>query len=258
MRYNKEYDDALASAHWRKLRKIAEQRSHRRCEKCGRSTENALFGLSLHHVTYERLGAELPEDVLLLCPRCHREMDFERMQPDSEQSVRFRLGLDAYATKYYGPGWQFGPDADDIVNEFSERRTRTGGPVWQPTTVHAEGAANKPKKAPTSQTAPRERLSLRTRLKEAALREAMKHRIIERVADPKMHRSVAGRMANLIVYYAFPAAEVAEVLDRLDQLRQTGQVRFPGSYFTNWARQVATDRGLPFTLNEQKLAKFNR
>ena len=257
MGHNKEYDDALASAHWRKLHKIAEKRSNRRCEKCGRCTENALFVLSLHHVTYERLGAELPEDVLLLCPRCHRELDFERMRPDSEQSVKFRLALNAYATKYYGPGWQFRPDADDIVSEFSERRTRTSGPVWRQATLHAEGGANKPREVPASQTAPSEYLSLETKLNKAALREAMKHRIIERVADPKMHRSVAGRMANLIVYYAFPVGEVTCVLNRLDELRRTGQVRSPGSYFTNWARQVATDRGLPFTLKEQKRAQVN-
>ena len=179
------------------------------------------------------------------------------MRPDSEQSVKFGSALNAYATKYYGPGWQFRPDADGIVDEFSERRTRTSGPVWQPTSLHAEEVTNKPRKVPASGTASSEHLSLKTKLNKAALREAMKQRIIERVADPKMHRSVAGRVANLIVYYAFQAEEVAGVLDRLDELRRTEQVRFPGSYFTNWARQVATGRGLPFTRKEQKHGQMN-
>jgi hypothetical protein len=257
MTHNKEYDDALRSAHWRKLRKIAEKRSGRRCEKCGRCAENSLFVMSLHHLTYERLGAELPEDVLLVCPRCHRELDFERTRPDSEQSVKFGLALNAYATKYYGPGWQFRPDADDIVDEFSERRPRSNGPVWEQTHVRAEGGSNKPRRVPASRSASSEDRSLKAELNKVALREAMKRRIIERVADPRMRRSVAGRVANLIVYYAFPAEEVAEVLDTLDGLRRAGQVRFPGSYFTNWARQAANDRGLPFTLKEQKRAKSN-
>jgi hypothetical protein len=32
------------------------------------------FGLATHHNTYERWGQEWPEDLTILCTRCHDEM----------------------------------------------------------------------------------------------------------------------------------------------------------------------------------------
>lgn len=52
------------TAHWRALRGRLRKR---RCEYCGRGGM-----MSLHHLTYARLGAELDEDMVTLCNACHR------------------------------------------------------------------------------------------------------------------------------------------------------------------------------------------
>jgi hypothetical protein len=55
------------SDHWRRrragLRKTA-------CQKCGYNKQQHL---QVHHLTYKRLGREMPEDVVTLCAYCHRE-----------------------------------------------------------------------------------------------------------------------------------------------------------------------------------------
>lgn len=40
-----------------------------------------------HHLIYDRLGAELSEDILFVCAKCHRELDRERAYPDREEAA---------------------------------------------------------------------------------------------------------------------------------------------------------------------------
>lgn len=63
------YQDYLASAHWRDLRKryFASQLS-KRCHVCGRP------GVDLHHKTYRNLGHEYLWDLVPLCREHHREV----------------------------------------------------------------------------------------------------------------------------------------------------------------------------------------
>jgi hypothetical protein len=44
-------------------------RAHNCCEDCGRSERGRRF--DIHHLTYERYGHELPDDVLWICRGCH-------------------------------------------------------------------------------------------------------------------------------------------------------------------------------------------
>lgn len=60
------YPVYLRSPHWQKTRKAALKRACHKCETCG-SVER----LQVHHLTYKRLRAELPEDLQVLCSRCH-------------------------------------------------------------------------------------------------------------------------------------------------------------------------------------------
>jgi hypothetical protein len=57
------YQDYLNSEHW-KVFSAAIRRS--RCFGCGKEND-----LQVHHTTYERLGSELPTDVVTLCGACH-------------------------------------------------------------------------------------------------------------------------------------------------------------------------------------------
>lgn len=64
---SKEYREVyLRSEHWLRTRREALARADRRCQVC-----NGQQSLDVHHRTYERLGAELPTDLTVLCRRCH-------------------------------------------------------------------------------------------------------------------------------------------------------------------------------------------
>lgn len=45
---------------------MSQERGPEVCERCG-----ILPGVQLHHLTYERIGSERPEDLQLLCKACH-------------------------------------------------------------------------------------------------------------------------------------------------------------------------------------------
>ena len=61
------YADYLASDHWKIVRRQALQRVRYSCERCSETKH-----LNVHHKTYERLGAEEPSDLEVLCRNCHR------------------------------------------------------------------------------------------------------------------------------------------------------------------------------------------
>jgi hypothetical protein len=61
--YRKQY---LRSPHWRETRERALERAGHRCQVC-----NSEQRLDVHHRTYERIGAEEPGDLTVLCRRCH-------------------------------------------------------------------------------------------------------------------------------------------------------------------------------------------
>lgn len=56
----------LKSDHWKSMRRAALERAEGRCQVC-----NSAKLLDVHHRTYERLGAEKPIDLTVLCRRCH-------------------------------------------------------------------------------------------------------------------------------------------------------------------------------------------
>lgn len=59
----------LQSQHWHETRLRALARAHYACQDCGKSN----VPLDTHHVTYERLGAEKPGDLRVLCRECHNK-----------------------------------------------------------------------------------------------------------------------------------------------------------------------------------------
>ena len=71
-RFSAEYHATLASDHWRWVRGEALRRAGYRCERCG-------VGGPLdahHHRGYRMLGHERPQDLRMLCRRCHRRAHF--------------------------------------------------------------------------------------------------------------------------------------------------------------------------------------
>jgi hypothetical protein len=65
-KFSTKYAEYLRSAHWALLKLNTIIARGMRCERCA-----SLKDIDLHHLTYQRLGRELPQDVLLLCRMCH-------------------------------------------------------------------------------------------------------------------------------------------------------------------------------------------
>lgn len=74
-----DYSAYLLSDKWKAVRAWAMQRANSQCQGHIPPFHPLLGGfrctnkrkLQVHHLTYKRLGAELPEDVVVLCERCH-------------------------------------------------------------------------------------------------------------------------------------------------------------------------------------------
>lgn len=69
-----EYDRYLENQHWQDFRKLVLQKQrnedgHNHCQSCSGRTR-----LQVHHRTYERLGREVPSDVVVLCKPCHDKL----------------------------------------------------------------------------------------------------------------------------------------------------------------------------------------
>ena len=59
------YTRYIGTGHWHAIRDRIRETRGPLCEWCDR------HAVSIHHVTYERLGKELDSDLLLLCDDCH-------------------------------------------------------------------------------------------------------------------------------------------------------------------------------------------
>ena len=57
--------------HWKKLHAEIVQRDNYTCQKCGKQYLTHISFLNVHHLTYERRGEELLEDLITLCYKCH-------------------------------------------------------------------------------------------------------------------------------------------------------------------------------------------
>ncbi len=73
-----EYDKYLETPHWQAFRKHALETQKQRlgrncCERCPEEKRQGDVELHVHHLTYERLGEELIEDVEIICRACHEK-----------------------------------------------------------------------------------------------------------------------------------------------------------------------------------------
>ena len=64
---NIDYDAYLNSDAWKARRKVALGKAAYKCQLCGNKKQQ----LDIHHNTYERLGNERDEDLIVLCHDCH-------------------------------------------------------------------------------------------------------------------------------------------------------------------------------------------
>lgn len=69
VRDNATYKAHMRSPEWRAFRREIVTARGGKCEIC-----QAWGRLDVHHLTYERLGCERPEDVLVVCRECHEAL----------------------------------------------------------------------------------------------------------------------------------------------------------------------------------------
>lgn len=62
------YEQYLQSKWWRMIIRIYKDK---KCAQCSRKYE-----LNLHHISYENLGEERPNEVITLCKRCHKDLHY--------------------------------------------------------------------------------------------------------------------------------------------------------------------------------------
>lgn len=132
MEHSVEYREYLKSAAWKQRRWDAIQRANMRCQCCGVSMKKVV--LEVHHVTYERLGNESPQDLLAVCPSCHKKEDEKRRvqtmirQEAAEEDFQERR-MSAWAAKVYGERWHY-MDPLQIEEEFEEFLERIDGDTY--------------------------------------------------------------------------------------------------------------------------------
>jgi len=86
-----DYKSYLQSPEWERRRQAAFDYADHRCQVCYSNIK-----IQAHHRTYERLGAERPSDLTVLCDDCHAKYHGKmsrrlRLQRQREMSGRDRL-----------------------------------------------------------------------------------------------------------------------------------------------------------------------
>jgi len=122
--HSAEYRAYIASAKWRRLRADMIKLAENKCQACGAASPR----LSVHHITYERLGKERPSDLLVLCSFCHEHADRKRERDVAASAARhhWNARLDGWATKRYGEDWNYYYDESEVEEEFEEWLDRRG------------------------------------------------------------------------------------------------------------------------------------
>lgn len=65
----KDYKDYLKTYDWNETRKIVLKEANYKCQLCGAKNVK----LNVHHNTYENIGHEYREDLVVLCDDCHKK-----------------------------------------------------------------------------------------------------------------------------------------------------------------------------------------
>ena len=90
-----------------------------------------------------------------------------------------------------------------------------------------------------------------SRTQQSEQKAALEARLIAAVNDPEMHRSVAGKAADLVVFHGIPMREIERVLRDIQELRRAkaqgkgAGLRSPGRFFHAKIRELAHAYGHP-------------
>lgn len=105
-------EEYYKSLEWQKKRAFALNRVGHRCERCGYSGI-----LQVHHLTYNNLYNEKPQDLEVLCKECHKDADIER-----SDETRYERGFDTFMTKKYGEDYECFDGCDEEYDDWLESK----------------------------------------------------------------------------------------------------------------------------------------
>ena len=120
--FEEQYRAYILSPAWRKRVAAALARASYKCERCERSRFSRK--LEVHHKTYERFRAEIPDDLEVVCGECHKAADLERAERTADRRAQrqeaalWEARLDGWATKVYGEYWYERFDQDLVQERF--------------------------------------------------------------------------------------------------------------------------------------------
>ena len=83
------YKEYIQSDKWVKTRCDAILYAEGKCESCG-SDKN----LQVHHINYDNLGFEEPDDLIVLCGRCHMK-EHDLIPIKKKKRIRTKAGKDS-------------------------------------------------------------------------------------------------------------------------------------------------------------------
>ena len=115
-----EYTAYISSLQWQTKRRDAIMRAKNQCEHVDNKNARCKNrgNLEVHHKTYERLGKELPGDLMVVCKSCHKIEDGIRAAETSNRVYDARM--DGWATKKYGEHWESFIRYEQAEEEFNE------------------------------------------------------------------------------------------------------------------------------------------
>ena len=105
-------EEYYKSEEWQVKRAFALHRAGNRCERCGASGV-----LDVHHLTYENLYNEKPDDLQVLCKKHHKEADRKR-----EHENYLKKSLETYINKKYGEDCDYFDGVEEEFEEWLERK----------------------------------------------------------------------------------------------------------------------------------------
>jgi hypothetical protein len=112
------YEEYLKSKHWQRFRLKALKQHGKHCMLCG---EDNIPFFHVHHLTYDNIGHELMEDVVVLCPLCHSIVHIEGFD------IKAALKRSVRTAKPIRPKKKKTPEEIQKRKEYREReRVRIG------------------------------------------------------------------------------------------------------------------------------------
>jgi hypothetical protein len=105
-------EEYYQSEEWDLKRLFALHRAQNSCDRCGSKGP-----LQIHHITYDRLYHERPEDLEVLCIKCHKKADRER-----EYNSWHEGAFETYMMKKYGENWDYFEGCEEEFDDWLESK----------------------------------------------------------------------------------------------------------------------------------------